>query len=209
MVYVSSALYGILPFVTGLLLWLVVGVLGGWLSVVQNAQMLAVLSVVGGFLAPIVMRTANLQFNPENMLLIFTYYALLNAGIVGLSFLKLWRYLNVMGYLFTFLIASFWGILLYTPAFYGVAQPFLMVFFAMYTLTPLIHGLRRKADRADYVLLLSVPNLCILLQQGGLLGWERTGVALASIAIERCRPDCTCSPAPEALPGPCLTPIWS
>ncbi|GGJ34008.1 DUF2339 domain-containing protein [Deinococcus roseus] len=182
MVYASSVLYGILPFAAGLLLWLLVGILGGVLALRQNAQMLAVLSVVGGFLAPIIMRTGSVDLTPSLMALIFTYYTLLNAGIVWLSFLKLWRYLNVMGYLFTFLFASVWGVLAYTPEHYPVAQPFLVLFFAMYTLTPLVHALKRNSGRSDYVLLLSVPVLS-LVQQAGLLGGERTGVALSSLMV--------------------------
>ncbi|GEM47465.1 membrane protein [Deinococcus cellulosilyticus NBRC 106333 = KACC 11606] len=182
MVYASSVLYGILSFTVGLLLWLLVGLIGGILALRQNAQVLAVVSVVGGFLAAIVMRTGNLSLTPDLMGLVFMYYTLLNAGIVWLSFLKLWRYLNVMGYLFTFLIASLWGVLEYTPQYDSVAQPFLIVFFLMYTLTPLVHALRRNSGRADYSLLLSVPVLT-LVQQAALLGGSRTGVAVSSLTI--------------------------
>lgn len=182
MVYASSVLYGILPFTGGLVLWLLVGLIGGTLALRQNAQVLAVVSVVGGFLAAIVMRTGTLALTPELMGLIFTYYTLLNAGIVWLSFIKLWRYLNVMGYLFTFLIASLWGVLEYTPQYYSVAQPFLIVFFLMYTLTPLLHALRRHSGRADYSLLLSVPVLT-LVQEAALLGGSRPGVAISSLII--------------------------
>lgn len=182
MVYASSVLYNILPFTGGLLIWLLVGLLGGFLALRQNAQVLAVLSVVGGFLAPILMRSGSFELPPELMVQVFTYYALLNAGIVWLSFVKLWRSLNVLGYLFTFLFGALWGVLAYRPEAYPIAQPFLILFFVMYTVTPLVHALRRRSGRADHILMLSVPVLS-LIQQAGLMAGDRTSTAISSLVV--------------------------
>ena len=45
----------------------------------------------------------------------FSYYALLNAGIVVIALKRSWRLLNLLGFVFTFAISTAWGVLRYQP----------------------------------------------------------------------------------------------
>ena len=46
---------------------------------------------------------------PGNHVALFSYYALLNAGIFAIAWFKAWRPLNLLGFVFTFTIGSAWA----------------------------------------------------------------------------------------------------
>ena len=71
------------------------------LAVLQDARALAVLGIVGGFLAPMLASTGS-----GNHVALFSYYAMLNSAIFGIAWFKAWRVLNVLGFVFTFGIGS-------------------------------------------------------------------------------------------------------
>ncbi len=113
------------------------------LAVLQDSRTLAVLGVLAGFLAPIGLSTGS-----GNHVGLFTYYAILNAGIVAIAWLRPWRVLNLLGFAFTFGIGIVWGALQYTPAKFATTEPFLLLFFAMYVAIPVLHARRGDAVQA-------------------------------------------------------------
>ena len=64
--------------------------------------------------------------------MLFSYYALLNAGILGIAWFKAWRSLNLLGFVFTFLFGTFWGVTRYRPEHFATTEPFLVLFFLFY-----------------------------------------------------------------------------
>jgi len=73
----------------------------GVLAVVQNSRTLAVLGILAGFMAPIWLSTGS-----GNHVALFSYYAVLNAGIVAIAWTRPWRVLNLLGFAFTFGIGT-------------------------------------------------------------------------------------------------------
>jgi uncharacterized membrane protein len=78
-------------------------VCSSFLAVLQESKSLAVAGIIGGFLAPVLMSTGG-----GSHVMLFTYYALLNMGILGIAWFKSWRELNLLGFFFTFTIATLW-----------------------------------------------------------------------------------------------------
>ena len=109
-----------LPLTFGVMVGLVV--FSGILAVLQNAASMAVLGAAGGFMAPVLLSTGT-----GSHVMLFAYYALLNAGIFGIAWFKAWRWLNLVGFVFTFGIGSAWGLKYYRPDFLSTTEPFLMV----------------------------------------------------------------------------------
>ena len=64
--------------------------------------------------------------------MLFSYYLLLNLGIVAIAWFKAWRVLNLVGFLFTFFIGLAWGVRFYPPELFDTTEPFLIAFFLMY-----------------------------------------------------------------------------
>lgn len=128
----------------------------------QNALSLAVLSVGAGFLAPIWLSSGS-----GNHVALFSYYALLNAGIVAIAWLRPWRVLMLMGWAFTWVVGIAWGVLGYTPAKFASTEPFLLLFFAFYLVLPILYARKAPAqagDRINGCLLFGTPLVAYSLQ---------------------------------------------
>ena len=114
------------------------------LAVAQNALGLAVAAALGGFAAPILTSTGS-----GNHVALFSYFILLNAGILAIAWFKAWRLLNLVGFLGTFGIGFAWGLRSYTPELLWSSEPFLIVFFLMYVAIGLLFARRRLREAAD------------------------------------------------------------
>lgn len=179
-IYASYALYGLLggPLAFGLLF--AVTLACGGLSVAQDARVLAVLGIVGGFLAPVLTSSG-----AGNHVLLFSYYALLNSAIVGIAWFKSWRELNLLGFAFTFLIGSVWGYLAYRPEEFASTEPFLIVFVLMYTLIPVLFAHRQPPELKGFVdgtLVFGTPLIGFGLQQR-LVGDTEYGLAISAVVL--------------------------
>ncbi len=93
------------------------------LAVVQNSRTLAVLGILAGFMAPLWLSTGS-----GNHVGLFSYYAVLNAGIFAIAWFR--PCAEPAWLRFTFGIGTFWGVLQYAPDKFSSTEPFLLLFFA-------------------------------------------------------------------------------
>ncbi|MBJ7310299.1 DUF2339 domain-containing protein [Rugamonas sp. CCM 8940] len=150
------------------------------LAALQNAQWLALFGIVGGFAAPILASTGG-----GSHIGLFSYYALLNAGVFGLALLRSWRALNLLGFAFTFAIGTAWGVLRYRPEDYLSAQLFLLLFFLYYVAIALAYARRQAVQLKNYVdgtLIFGTPMLAFGLQVG-LVRQIEFGLAYSALAL--------------------------
>lgn len=90
------------PFPTFLLMVLITATAFA-LAVRMEALVVAILGLVGGFLTPILLSTG--EDNPVGL---FTYIALLDAGLVAVAFRRRWQFLVLMGAVGTVLMQIGW-----------------------------------------------------------------------------------------------------
>jgi uncharacterized membrane protein len=151
------------------------------LAILQDSLGLAVFGIIGGFAAPILASDGS-----GNHVALFSYYALLNLAIVAISWSKGWRVLNLLGFLFTFVIGTLWGVLRYKPELFASTEPFLILFFAMYLLIPLLPALRNPdpdtRDHVDGSLVFGTPLFGFGLQ-ASLLHNDRFGLAWSALVL--------------------------
>lgn len=161
-IFAAFRLYALLPALPAFALLFGVAALAAMLAVLQDALVLAVLGAAGGFLAPILASTG-----VGSHVMLFSYYAVLNAGILAIAWFKAWRVLNLTGFVFTFSIAGMWVNATYQPEQFASSQPFLMLFFLMYVAIAVLFARRgedRNARVMDGTLLFGVPLLGFAMQ---------------------------------------------
>ena len=161
-IFAAFRLYELLPALLTFSLLLLVVVLSGALAVLQNAMALAVLGTGGGFLAPILASTGS-----GSHVGLFSYYLLLNAGVVGLAWFRSWRLLNWLGFVFTFGIGFVWGAQYYQPAFFRTTEPFLIVFFLFYVTVAVLFAHRQPPRLRGYIdgsLVFGTPAIAFAMQ---------------------------------------------
>lgn len=179
-IYAAHAVYGLLPAVAAFMLLLAVTVAGATLAVLEDSRSLAVLGIVGGFLAPLLTST-----DAGNHVVLFAYYALLDLAILGIAWFKAWRALNLLGFFFTFGIATLWGFDAYRPELFASTEPFLVLFTAIYTLIPVLFATRARPELKGFVdgtLVFGTPLVAFALQSQ-LVGDTRYGLASSALVL--------------------------
>jgi uncharacterized membrane protein len=179
-VFAAFRLYHLLPAPAAfaLMIILVAGVC--LLAVLQDALALAVLGILAGFAAPILISTGS-----GNHVALFSYYAVLNVAVFAIAWMRAWRVLNLIGFFFTYAIGTLWGVLRYNPALYNSTEPFLLLFFALYLAIPVLYALKLERERPDAVdgtLVFGNPLVAFALQ-AALLEGERMPMAMSALAL--------------------------
>jgi len=184
-VFAATRLYQVLPAGFVFVLMVAMVVFSCMLAVIQNARALAVFATVGGFLAPVLTSTGQ-----GSHVALFSYYALLNAGILGIAWFKAWRSLNWFGFIFTFVIASFWGARYYQPEYFSSTEPFLILFFLFYVAIPVLYAHRQPPQLkglVDGTLVFGVPLVGFALQSAMVrdyaFGQAWSALALAALYL--------------------------
>ncbi|MDO5610428.1 MAG: DUF2339 domain-containing protein, partial [Pseudomonadota bacterium] len=163
-IFAASKIYGLLPVGLAFVLSVIMIAGAGVLAVLQNSRTLAVLSVLAGFMAPIWLSDGG-----GNHVALFSYYALLNLAVFAVVWFKPWRVLMLLGFVFTWGVGIAWGVLGYKPHLFASTQPFLVLFFVLYLLMPLLHARRLPPQRQDLIsggMLFGTPLIAFSLQAG-------------------------------------------
>ena len=178
--YAAFEFYALLPATVAFAAMVVVTVATGILALVQDSRVLVVLGVAGGFLAPLLAATET-----GSHVLLFSYYAVLNAAILTIAWFKAWRSLNLLGFAFTFVIGSLWGYQAYRTEHFATTEPFLILFVLMYVGIAVLFALRRPPNLRGFVdsaLVFGTPLVGFTLQtrlvesESG-LAWTAGGLA--------------------------------
>ncbi|MET3132909.1 putative membrane protein [Oxalobacteraceae bacterium GrIS 1.11] len=179
-VFGSFRLYHLIPAGMAFALLLVLTIFTCLLAVLQNAIWLATFGIVGGFAVPLLASTGG-----GSHIGLFSYYALLNAGVFAIALKRSWRMLNLLGFAFTFVVGTAWGILKYTPENYLSTQLFLILFFLFYVAIALAYAAREAPKLKHYVdatLVFGTPMLALGLQVG-LVKDTPFGLAFSALAL--------------------------
>ena len=179
-IYAAAKLYHLLPVSFSLAVMVALVVCSSFLAVLQESRSLAVAGIIGGFLAPVLMSTGG-----GSHVLLFTYYALLNMGILGIAWFKSWRELNLLGFFFTFAIATLWGVTAYHSAYYASTEPFLVFYFLLYVAVSVLFAHRQPVNLKGYIdgpLVFGLPLIVAGLQYCLVRNYEY-GMAISALSL--------------------------
>jgi|GEM_PF-4551596 len=159
----------------------------GILAVLQSSQRLAVLAMVAGYAAPLVFSTGN-----GSHIGLFSYYAVLDLGVVAMVWARGWKTLLGIGFLATYGIATAWGVLKFSPVHFASCEAFLWIFYAMFSASAVGFALRGDGKRQGVVsgsLVFGLPLVTFSLQaklvEGDklLLAWTAAGMCLHHLLV--------------------------
>lgn len=161
-IFAAFRLFHLLPGGVAFALLVAMAAFSAVLAVLQDSRALAMIGAGGGFLAPILASTGG-----GSHVMLFSYYAVLNAGILGVAWHKAWRPLNLLGFAFTFAIGTLWGREYFTAELFASTEPFLVLFFLFYVAIPVLFARREAPQLRGYVdgtLVFGVPLVAFGLQ---------------------------------------------
>lgn len=178
--YAAYEVYDLLPVAIAATAVVLVTVAAGVLAVRQDAQILAVLGIVGGFLAPVLAYR-----RPDDYLVVFSFYTVLSIAVVAVARFKVWPALNLVGLSFNIGISAFWLLRRFAPEDWPSLQPFIAAFVLIYLSLPLLAARRDAARVREYwtaPLVFGTPFAGLGLQQL-VVGHTGRGVAASALVL--------------------------
>ena len=179
LVYFMLARYALLGDGAAFVLFALLGVACVLLAAKQEGELLAVSGIAGAFLAPVLAAAGG-----GDPTMLFAYFALLNAFVLGVGWFRSWRALNVAGFILTLIVGMSWAFEQYRPLYYPVSQGFLILFCLMYSAaSPLTALLRAPGWKGwgEGILVFGTPLAGSFLQ-AALFGDDRYGLAWSALA---------------------------
>ena len=167
-------------------------------AVVLNEMIIAFLSLLGGYLTPIVISSGQNLAMP-----LFSYLLALAVGAVGCAMFRRWRAVNWIALVGTYLLYSGWFEKFYTPAQMTLTLTWLGVFGGLFLIQPILYGLVRKVTaRAEDVGLVVANSAAVFYylwrilyaehQQAQAIAAATVGavhLVLLAVVLVRCRED--------------------
>ena len=172
LVYFMLARYQIIGETPAFILFTLTGVTCVLLAARQDGRALAMLGISGAFLSPVMATSSG-----GSQITLFSYFLLLNAFIISVNWFKGWRELNMSGFIFTLVIGMNWAFRSYVPSDFSVSETFLILFFLLYSATPVLFNLFNAPGRlswGDGMLLYGTPLAAAALQNHLLQGQDMT-----------------------------------
>jgi uncharacterized membrane protein len=179
-IFGAFRLWGLLPAELAFPMLVAVAAFSAFLAIRQDSMALAVAGSAGGFMAPILASTGQ-----GSHIMLFSYYLVLNLGIFAIAWHKAWRPLNLLGFIFTFIIGLMWGGRFYRPELFASTEPFLVLHFLLYVSVAVLFAHRQAPRVAHYVdgtLIFGVPLVAFGLQYA-LVKEIEYGLAFSALAL--------------------------
>lgn len=154
--FAGFQIYGLFDQSLAFSLMVLVTALAGFLSIVYDTKWLAVLGIVGGFLTPILLSTGQ-----DNQVVLMIYMTILNVGLLGIAFYKRWDLLNILGFVFTYLLYSGWFGSHYQDSKFWPSIMFLNIFFVIYNVIPFAYHFIKTSSDESRGLNIIIPNSVI------------------------------------------------
>lgn len=179
-IFAAFRIWSLMPAGMAFVLLAILAAGAGALAVLQKARWLIILGATGGFLAPVLTSTGQ-----GSHVALFSYYLVLNAAILGVAWFQSWRAVNLVGFVFTFVIGSFWGYRYYSPELFASTAPFLVAHFLLYNAIAILHAIRQPRDKVGLVdggLVFGTPVISFALQAAMVHNFEY-GMAISAAVL--------------------------
>jgi uncharacterized membrane protein len=144
---------------TAFIIMIVITVFAVALALLYNKQELAIIALLGGFLAPLLVSTGT-----GNYKVLFTYLIILNCGLLVIAYFKAWRLLNFLSFVFTILMFGSWLVLLNTfepDITFRNGFIFATAFYLLFFIINIAHNIKEKKKfiASDFGILLANTSL--------------------------------------------------
>lgn len=176
--YAAYAFYNLFPLEVTFVVMVLFTVFTVIAAINYNKQVIAQIGLVGAYGVPFL-----LSEDTGRVAILFTYIAIINAGILAISIKKYWKPLYYSSFVLTWAIYWVWYISDFKVSkFFGFALSFAFIFFILFHLTFLIYKISRneKFEKADIALL--IPNAFVFYGFGyAILSNHNVGIQLLGL----------------------------
>jgi uncharacterized membrane protein len=160
--YAAYGFYELLPQPITFVLMILVTAGGMVLALIHDAIAISFLSLLGGFLTPLLLRTGR---DPRDSL--FAYLLLLDLGVLAVAFFKRWRALDIFAFIGTWALFTSWYIEFHDAPTYSIVPTILWLtaLYVVFLIQPFGYHLRLATPIVGERFFLAVSNAA------GMFGW--------------------------------------
>ena len=181
-IFAAFKLYELVPALLTFAILVVICSTSILFAILQRAMSLAIIACVGGYVTPILLSDGS-----GNHVALFSYYLMISTAILLISITQSWRSLNLLGFLFTFVISLVWGVNNFTSEFYIECQIFIFANLVIYGILAVLLSVRsirteEYQNIIDLLLLFGAPLCGFGLQYAITQQWE-FGPAFSSLGF--------------------------
>ncbi len=156
-VFSAGRVYSLIDLTTALVLALCVSAGAMAYAVSLNDRFTAFLSLLGGYLSPLVIMYDKILPMP-----VFSYLLALSIGAMASAMFRRWRAVNWIAFVGTYLLYTVWFEQFYAPSYMRQSLMWVGIFGAMYLVQPILFGLVRKVNaRAEDVTLVVANSIAV------------------------------------------------
>ncbi|MFZ2193085.1 MAG: DUF2339 domain-containing protein [Candidatus Moraniibacteriota bacterium] len=138
-IFAAFSFYSLITQIPAFFMMALITFVGVILSIRYDAISLILVSTIGGFFTPFLISNGT-----NNEVGLFSYILILDLAVLAVSIFKKWRWLNIVGFLGTFIVFSSWAGEFYRDYEMFVTMVFLTLFFITYSISSLIYNLVQK-----------------------------------------------------------------
>ncbi|MGD0786305.1 MAG: DUF2339 domain-containing protein, partial [Sedimentisphaerales bacterium] len=190
-VFAAYQIYGLIGYIPSFVLATLITVSAMLYAVILDEILIAFLSLLGGFSAPIIVLSKITSPNP-----LFVYILILGAGAMLCAYYRGWRAVNFLSFIGTFILYTIWfngseyKSILCAGKTLDINQisfvlSWLGAFFIVYLVLPIIYGLvnKVKSDKEDVLLILANAAITLYYLYVILFDSYRTYLALSAVVL--------------------------
>lgn len=150
-IYSAFSYYNLIDQIPAFLAMMTITAIGAFFAIRYERASLAVLSVLGGFLTPVLLSTGT-----NNQIGLFSYMTILNLGILAISFYRNWQKLNLLGLIATLFLYFGWSASYYESDVLFITEAFLTLWFIIYSVAIVSHNIlsKKRSDVFDLAIVI-------------------------------------------------------
>jgi len=181
-IYIAFHEYHLFSQTIAFIIMAVITAFSALVSVSYNRQELAVLSLIGGFAAPFMLSTGE-----GNYTVLFSYIAILNIGILAISYFKKWRVVTILDFVFTIVLFGTWCLTKIGGVEFSHkgALIFATLFYFIFSVTIVLNNLRNKGEftTIEYFILIANTFFFFGIGMTILKDWESNFTGLFTLML--------------------------
>lgn len=166
------------------IIMVVITIFSALVSVSYNRKELAILTLIGGFGVPFMVSTGS-----GNYQVLFGYIAILNIGMLIISFYKKWNIVTLLAFIFTSLIYGSWFVMEFSDSKlpYQGAFVFATLMYVIFSIAAVINNVRNKGTFSNMEYFIMLANTFFYFGMGATIfqNWhkELKGAFTISLAV--------------------------
>lgn len=185
--WAAFQIYSLVPMSVAFAAMVVVTAVTAGLALLQEAEILAVFALVGGFATPVLISNGK-----NHELALLSYLALLDASTLFMVLARGWRRLLLLSFAGTVALYFAWYAEFYSARQFGLTFAFATLFFAIFAVAALMGQRSQERTASRSALLVAAFNgvvyflaVCLMLETSGARAWFAAVLAAVYLMLGR------------------------